>query len=300
MWRLILDRWRSAYRRAAGAPVIGFCLAALLASVLSPPAWGADGEVGGNARFLMISDLHFNPMADAKLVDRLAVADFDRWQAILESSPDKSPSGYGQDSNWALLRSALEQIKETMPAPAFVLLPGDFLAHNFRREFDSAAADRSDTAYRLFVRKTMQFVALQLASTFPDTPILPALGNNDDVCGDYRLQPDGPFLADTSPIVRTLVGSIANLGFDRDWESHGNYSVTMGTLRIIFPNTVFFSIHYSCIISRRGSMVTRPCSTDRAPAKSSRCGTRATRHLSTPCSGVMRTRSPPVLPATPI
>ena len=90
----------------------------------------------------------------------------------------------------------------------------------------------------------MQFVALQLASTFPDTPILPALGNNDDVCGDYRLQPDGPFLADTSPIVRTLVGSIANLGFDRDWESHGNYSVTMGTLRIIFPNTVFFSIHY--------------------------------------------------------
>ena len=107
--------------------------------------------MGGNARFLMISDLHFNPMADAKLVDRLAVADFDRWQAILESSPDKSPSGYGQDSNWALLRSALEQIKETMPAPAFVLLPGDFLAHNFRREFDSAAADRSDTAYRLFV-----------------------------------------------------------------------------------------------------------------------------------------------------
>jgi sphingomyelin phosphodiesterase acid-like 3 len=235
VWRLILDWSRS---------VIGFCLAVLLGSGLFPPAWGANGEAGGAAQFLMISDLHFDPMADAKLVDRLAAADFDRWQAILESSPAKSPSRYGQDSNWALLRSALEQIKETMPAPAFVLLPGDFLAHNFRREFDSAAADRSDTAYRLFVRKTMQFVALQLASTFPDTPILPTLGNNDDVCGDYRLQPDGPFLADMSPIIRTLVGNTARPGFDRDWASHGNYSVTLGTLRIIFPNTVFFSLHY--------------------------------------------------------
>jgi sphingomyelin phosphodiesterase acid-like 3 len=240
VWRLILDWSRSASRCAAGAPVIGFCLAVLVASALSPPASGADGT----AQFLMISDLHFDPMADAKLVDRLAAADFDRWQAILESSPAKSPSRYGQDSNWPLLRSALEQTKGTMPTPAFVLIPGDFLAHNFRREFDATAADHSDAAYRLFVRKTMQFVAMQLAATFPDTPILPALGNNDEVCGDYRLQPDGPFLADTLPIVRTLVGSIARPGFDRDWASHGNYSVRVRTLRIIFPNTVFFSLHY--------------------------------------------------------
>src|SRR5207244_12743148 len=108
--------------------------------------------------------------------------------------------------------SARGRPRVPMPRPAFVPLPGDFLAHNFRREFDAAAADHSDAAYRRFVRKTMQFVALQLTTTFPDTPILPALGNNDAVCGDYRLQPDGSFLADTSPIVRTLVGSIANPG----------------------------------------------------------------------------------------
>jgi len=102
VWRLILDRSRSASRRAAGAPFIGFCSTALLAFTLSLPASGADGT----AQFLMISDLHFDPMADAKLVDRLAVADFDRWQAILESSPAKSPSRYGQDSNWPLLRSS--------------------------------------------------------------------------------------------------------------------------------------------------------------------------------------------------
>jgi sphingomyelin phosphodiesterase acid-like 3 len=244
VWRLTLGGSRLVSRRAAGAPVIGFWSAALLACALFLPASGADGAPGGIAQFLMISDLHFDPMADAKLVDQLAAAGLDRWQAILESSPAKSLSRYGKDSNWPLLRSALKQMKETMPAPAFVLSPGDFLAHNFRREFDAAAADHSDAAYRLFVRKTMQFVALQLASTFPNTPILPALGNNDEVCGDYRLQPDGPFLADTSPIVRTLVGSIAGPGFDRDWASHGNYSVAVRTLRIIFPNTVFFSLHY--------------------------------------------------------
>jgi hypothetical protein len=104
--RLILDWSRSASRRAAGAPVSKLRLAALLVSVLSQPAWGADGDASDARQFLMISDLHFDPMADAKLVDRLAVAEFDRWQTILESSPDKSPSGYGQDSNWALLRSA--------------------------------------------------------------------------------------------------------------------------------------------------------------------------------------------------
>jgi sphingomyelin phosphodiesterase acid-like 3 len=183
-------------------------------------------------------------MTDAKFVDRLALADVDRWQTILEGSPAKSPSRYGQDSNWPLLRSALEQAKGTIPAPAFVLLPGDFLAHNFRREFDATAADHSDAAYRLFVRKTMQFVALQLASTFPDMPILPALGNNDDLCGDYRLQPKGPFLADISAIVRAPVGGIVSPGFDRDWESRGNYSVALRALRIIFPSTVFFSPHY--------------------------------------------------------
>jgi hypothetical protein len=90
-----------------------------------------------------------------------------------------------------LLRSALQQMKDTLPDPAFVLVPGDFLAHGFRRAFDAAASDHSDAAYRIFVQKTMQFLAQQLEQTFPNKPILPALGNNDDLCGDYQLQPRG-------------------------------------------------------------------------------------------------------------
>jgi sphingomyelin phosphodiesterase acid-like 3 len=134
--------------------------------------------------------------------------------------------------------------KANTAEPCFCRLPGDFLAHNFRRQFDAAAANHSEAAYRQFVHKTMQFLALQLERTFPDTAILPALGNDDSYCGNYQLQPQGPFLADTLPIFRALVGALASLGFDRSWMSYGNYSVTVRGLRMIFPNTVFFSANY--------------------------------------------------------
>ena len=174
-------------------PVIGFGLAAMLALVLCAPAPAAESDTAGSSQFLIISDLHFDPMADPKLVDRLAAVEPEGWQAVFDSSSERSLGRYGRDSNWPLLQSALRQMKETLPVPAFVLVPGDFLAHNFRREFDAAAGDHSDAAYRMFVRKTMQFLALQLEQSFPDVPILPALGNNDEVCGDYQLQPGGPF-----------------------------------------------------------------------------------------------------------
>jgi hypothetical protein len=193
---------------------------------------------------LVMSDLHFDPMADPRLVGGLAAAEPERWSAVLDSSSDRSLGRYGRDSNWTLLRSALQQMAETLPKPAFVLISGDFLAHRFREEFDAAARDHSDAAYRAFVRKTMQFLGQQLEQTFPATPILPALGNNDEECGDYQLQPGGPFLADTVPILHRLVGSAAGPGFDRDWQSYGNYSARVDGIRVLSTNTNFFSVHY--------------------------------------------------------
>src|SRR5947209_6151279 len=193
---------------------------------------------------LVMSDLHFDPMADPRLVDELAAAEPERWSAVLDSSSDRSVGRYGRDSNWMLLRSALQHMAETLPKPAFVHMAGDFLAHDFRRAFDAAAQDHSDAAFRIFVQKTMQFLAQQLEQNFPATPILPALGNNDEECGDYELQPGGPFLADTLPIVRRLVGGAHGPGFDRDWQSFGNYSARAGGIRVLSTNTNFLSIHY--------------------------------------------------------
>ncbi len=191
-----------------------------------------------------MSDLHFDPMADPRLVDQLAAAEPEQWSAVLDGSGDRSLGRYGRDSNWMLLRSALRQMSETLPKPGFVLISGDFLAHGFRPEFDAAAKDHSDAAYRVFVRKTMQFLGQQLEQNFPATPILPALGNNDEECGDYELQPGGPFLADTLPILRRLVGSAGGPGFDRDWQGYGNYSARVDGIRVLSTNTNFLSVHY--------------------------------------------------------
>ena len=213
----------------------------LCGTALGQPAAPAVAVAG---RVLVMSDLHFDPMADPKLVDRLAAAEPELWAGVLDSSGNQSLSQYGRDTNWPLLRSALGQMAETLPHPAFALISGDFLAHEFRREFDAAASDHSDAAYRIFVRKTMQFLAQQLERTFPATMILPALGNNDEECGDYELQPGGPFLADTLPIVHRLVGNAAGSGFARDWEGHGNYSAFAGGIRVLSVNTNFLSVHY--------------------------------------------------------
>jgi sphingomyelin phosphodiesterase acid-like 3 len=50
------------------------------------------------------------------------------------------------------------------------------------------------------------------------------------------------FAASSTPL--RLVGALASSDFDRNWMSYGNYSVTVRDLRMIFPNTVFFSANY--------------------------------------------------------
>jgi len=87
-------------------------------------------------------------------------------------------------------------------------------------------------------------VAQQLLEAFPATPILPALGNNDALCGDYQLQPAGPFLADTLPILRALVGGDDRPDLEQNWTSYGNYSVAVGSVRVLVANTIFFSLRY--------------------------------------------------------
>ena len=217
-------------------------LEAALAALLCGPAGGQTApSVAG--KVLVMSDLHFDPMADPRLVDRLVAAEPEQWATVLESSDDKSLSRYGRDANWMLVRSAFRYMKQTIPDPALILISGDFLAHGLRREFDAAAGDHSRAAHRAFVGKTMQFLALQLKQTFPATPIVPALGNNDDECGDYQLQPDGPFLADTLPILHALVGG-GGPGMDDSWRHHGNSSVKVAGIRVLSTNTDFLSIHY--------------------------------------------------------
>jgi sphingomyelin phosphodiesterase acid-like 3 len=234
------------YSRQTGvlrAVAVGLLAAAMLAGAASAVRAAQGGPAA--AQLLVMSDIHFDPMEEPGFVDRLAAAEPAQWRAIFESAGNHEPSRYGKDTNWPLLRSALQQMRVTLSKPAFVLLPGDFLAHQFRNKFDAVAHDHSDAAYRQFVRKTMQFLALQFTHTFPATPILPVLGNNDEDCGDYQLQPNGPFLADTLPILRAFLGDAGREpSLAAEWTSYGNAGITVQGFRVVLANTIFFSRNY--------------------------------------------------------
>jgi hypothetical protein len=196
-------------------------------------------------RFLILSDIHFNPMADASLVPQLEAADPAQWASILGRSKSTAFSQYGQDTNWWLLRSALDQVRTTIPRPAFIIVDGDSLAHHFPQMYQNITHDDDREHYRKFVFKTMQFLAMQFQKRYPSSKIFLTPGNNDDECGNYSIEAGGRFLHDTADLVRNLAH-----GDDQtraSWESLGSFEVAHPTLRgvrIISLNSIFFSEKY--------------------------------------------------------
>ncbi len=184
-------------------------------------------------------------MADPTIVARLEAAEPAQWPAILAASTSTSFSQYGQDTNWLLLQSSLNQMQKRLPHPAVILFTGDSLAHQFPQLFQSATKDNDRGRYRKFVYKTMQFLALQLRRRFPTSRILITPGNDDDDCGNYTVEADGAFLHDTAEIARELAR-----GDDKvraSWEQLGSFDVphpTLPAVRVISLNTVFFSDKY--------------------------------------------------------
>ncbi len=219
----------------------------VLLVVLLAAASGASGET-----FLSVSDLHFDPFADPALVTKLEAADVSQWDAILASSGTTAFSTYGSDVNDALLRSSIAEMKKQLPAPAFVLISGDFLAHKFDKSYQQYATDKSQAAFTAFVTKTIHYVASQLTKAYPGVRIYPTLGNNDSDCGDYAVAPNSAFLADFRDVWKPIVGSRS---FDRRFPTGGYYHADVPGLdrvRIIALNTNFFSSNYKNTCGKPG------------------------------------------------
>ncbi len=173
---------------------------------------------------------------------RLPASDPTQWETILARSKSTSFSQYGEDTNWWLLQSSLDQMRATLPHPAFILVTGDLIAHQFPQTYLKTTHDANRENYRKFVLKTVEFLALEFRRRFPDTRILLTPGNNDENCGNYSVRADGAFLHDTSDIVRKLAK--ADDEFKGSWEALGSYDVphpTLPGIRIISLNTIFLS-----------------------------------------------------------
>jgi sphingomyelin phosphodiesterase acid-like 3 len=196
-------------------------------------------------QLLIMSDVHFDPFADKGLVAELAAAPAEQWKRILVRSKPEAYSGYQHDTNWWLLQSALDAMAATEPHPALVIVTGDVLAHQFPQLFQTTTHDMDREHYRAFVRKTLVFLAVELRKRYKKTPILVTPGNNDDECGNYDIEADGPFLGDTAH----QVGKLARAGgtLKDDWRALGSFSFespSIPGLRILSVNTVFFSNKY--------------------------------------------------------
>jgi hypothetical protein len=212
-----------------------FALALLLACIHNAAA----------SEVLVLTDIHFNPLADKALAEPLAAAPAEQWPTILDRGRERM-SNYTEDSDWKLLRATLDEL-QTQNKPDVVLIAGDFLAHGFRDAFNRSVAAHDDVAYRRFVVKTIRFLALELENALPKTPILPALGNNDSDCGDYAIRPGGAYLADTAAIVAGMIGSAADENFAPSWTALGSYAVddpAQPGFRVIGLNDNYFSTHY--------------------------------------------------------
>ncbi|HTA37866.1 MAG TPA: metallophosphoesterase, partial [Candidatus Acidoferrales bacterium] len=139
-----------------------FALIALAVALLAPVCARA-GQT-----WLIVSDIHMNPY-DAS----------------------QRPSPPGSDSNVALLRSMLAEMKRTVPAPAVVLIPGDFLAHFFPKLVGLHDAGSAPSGAALQVMRTIE---RGFEQAYPKAQFAIVLGNNDDPCGDYRSPIDGSYL----------------------------------------------------------------------------------------------------------
>jgi hypothetical protein len=197
------------------------------------------------ATVLLVSDLHFSPYAaGADAVKRLRNMPTSGWAAVLAASPDTAPSTYGSDSNYPLLRSAGSAMQAAAPHPAFVVVTGDFLAHNFEKSYGTVFGDTVGAA--AFADSTMAFMATWMASLVPaDVPIYPSIGNNDSGCGDYGMDTQFQRSAARSwaPLAQRGGGAP---GFVAAFDSGGYYTARppAAGVTLVMLNDIYWSRSY--------------------------------------------------------
>jgi sphingomyelin phosphodiesterase acid-like 3 len=211
--------------------------------------WGAtSGKPTG--RVLLISDIHFDPLADLSILEDLTKDPADQWEGTFAQSKQNEYARAPADTNYPLLKSALCAAKAQGPYD-FVIASGDYLRHNFQERFPAVSKRTSDPA--AFATKTEVFVITALQKAF-GVPVYVALGNNDSSTGDYQIDPESAFLV-------TLGQSIGVLAKDPEAEADfctaGYYELPHPDLaneEIIVLNTVLWSRLYGII----GSKVVAP------------------------------------------
>ena len=203
----------------------------------------------GTASFVSVADIHFNPFytctkknKSCPLINKLVVAPAAEWPSIL-GQYDTQPARYKDDTNYTLLKSTLNELKKTRRQQhlQFVLVLGDFLSHDYKKNYQYYTGDLSEKGAQRFVDKTMQFITTELAATFPNTNVYMVVGNNDNYEEHYTSQPE--FYKNIAPIWSTLIqNKESRAKMQKEFAQGGYYALDINSaLRLIVLNTAFFS-----------------------------------------------------------
>jgi hypothetical protein len=196
-------------------PVVrwGFMLAVALSPIQTAAQDREARAKSGNV--VSISDIHFNPFYDPSLMPALDKADYSKWEQIFSHSKIAGYGSHSADTNYNLLKSALDNIQQRAPRADFIIISGDFLAHDFQESYAKLLPGSAPNSVNLFISKTIGFVTWMFRRRFPHTPVYPALGNNDSYCGDYQLEPAGVSARDRANVEESAQTSQCALFFTR-------------------------------------------------------------------------------------
>lgn len=162
---------------------------------------------------------------------------------LILNSYDTQPFRYLEDTNAVLFQSTLKQLKKTAAKqhPQFVLVLGDFLSHDYKKNYQLYSGDHSIAGTQHFIDKTLQFIAAQLAVAFPNIDIYMVVGNNDSYAEHYTSQ--GIFYKNVAPIWSDLIrDKLKHEKMQTDFAEGGYYALDIQKeFRLIVLNTTYFS-----------------------------------------------------------
>ena len=191
--------------RSGGRPCAALALLPLL--LCGAPAAAAAPQPA--SAWLFVSDIHLDPAA---------------------RSP--RPARLGRDTNAALLRSTVAEMRRLSPRPPVVVIAGDFLGHHIAPKLATP---------------TMVALARTFDRAFPAAQFVITLGNNDSSCGDYRFAADSAFLRDVGRAWAPLVNRHgAAPAFARTFAHDGFYTADLpgGRVRAVVPDDIPWSPRY--------------------------------------------------------
>jgi sphingomyelin phosphodiesterase acid-like 3 len=211
---------------------LALCLAIFSATVLSF-AFSAKttNKAALTQKCLIVSDIHFDPMygsTDTSLKGKLTASPVEEWKKYFEGSPAQmalDASLLGKDANYAVLQSAIANMKKRLPHPAFIIIAGDFIWHN---------ATIGDSTLK---KKSVQFIARMFKESFPGVPVIPALGNNDTYGNNYTMQ-DPRFLKDFAAAWQP---NLPKRSAD-SLRVNGYYTCQTGNLKLVVINSSLVSL----------------------------------------------------------